>query len=750
MTSLNNAATECFSTKETDFICKTKEKLNNKTSKDNYTDSEIWFWSRLGFLPDPHGFNMTKNTSAEIKRFCGYHHKMSDGGIAVHSSILPSGWIGNDEYDYTETNRILDALFEECPEIYYVPRVKLNPPLAWQKENPGELCVYYGGPQNAEDIAPLVGTLKHDILGYDSPEGQAGGKDKRPNVGGLISNQSFASQKWRMDAEKALVNLIKNIKNSKHADRVIGYHIGYGVSAECVIWGSWDGKFADYGPAARKAFFEWGLKKYGSKSSMSEKWMQADISVENIELPSPEARKGNSKKLSDLFRGRPEHQIVIDYEQFLSDMNVDALIYLGEVVKRNAGRQTITGSFYGYITGANACNSGHLALERLLKSDAIDFLAAPNTYLYRAPGEPGGSNTAEKSMSLNGKVWINECDIRTHLAEKNFFSSMGRANNQKETDAVMWRDFARSMACDARIWWMDLMGGWFDSEEIMETVSRIHKLAHSSSIAGGKQVSEAAVVLDENSYFYMANKPESIKPFIVDTLRNIRQSGIPFDIIRLRDIINGKAPQYKLIVFPATPIITRQERKIIHNYLQGNSALWLYSSGICAPQYDLDNISLNTGVEVYDSENTKLLKIDYRLLDNGIIKNELEWSLPVLNIRPKEDMQIWSTYENNTPSMIQKEYCGFTSFYSAVAPLPSTIIRHVAKTSGCHIYIDADCSIDTTSKFICIHSPTDLDTELNLPDAKDVFSEIDNQQWNNTARVPLKMKARSSQFLLLK
>jgi hypothetical protein len=93
-------------------------------------------------------------------------------GIKLHTSILPSGWVGDDLYDYSNTDTILDMLFSTCPDIYYIPRVKLNTPLEWQQKHPEELCVYYGGPQSASEIARLINTGKHDILGYDSEIGQ--------------------------------------------------------------------------------------------------------------------------------------------------------------------------------------------------------------------------------------------------------------------------------------------------------------------------------------------------------------------------------------------------------------------------------------------------------------------------------------------------------------------------------------------------------------------------------------------------
>lgn len=52
----------------------------------------------------------------------------------------------------------------------------------------------YDGPRTAEMVRDPVNTPFHDWLGYDAPEGvhNAGTwKDDRPNVGRLISPESF-------------------------------------------------------------------------------------------------------------------------------------------------------------------------------------------------------------------------------------------------------------------------------------------------------------------------------------------------------------------------------------------------------------------------------------------------------------------------------------------------------------------------------------------------------------------------------
>ena len=180
------------------------------------------FWSRLGFCYDPplkneagKPFAFTENFDKQIS----YHKDFNLAGVNLHTSILHLGWMGVNEYDYSLTDKVLDAVFSSGDDVYYIPRIKVNVPIDWCFENPEEVFVYSDGPRTAEQIKALVGTEKQDYLGYDTPDGyyKSGDfVDRRPNVGGVIARQSFSSKKWLKDAGEALSRLIDRLENGKY------------------------------------------------------------------------------------------------------------------------------------------------------------------------------------------------------------------------------------------------------------------------------------------------------------------------------------------------------------------------------------------------------------------------------------------------------------------------------------------------------------------------------------------------------
>ena len=271
-----------------------------KYSKEFLKNNPV-FWSRLGFCYDPplkdedgKPLVFTKN----LDKYSKYHRDFSKHGVKIHTCILHAGWVGVNEYDYSLTDQVLEEIFKDNENAYFIPRIKLNVPVDWCYENPEDVFVYEGGPTTSEEIKSMVGTLKQDYIGYDSPNGyyRSGDYvDTRPNVGGLIARQSFSSEKWLKDAGVALEKLINRLEHSAYADRIIGYHIAHGLSGESVMWGRMSNRYGDYGITNRKEFYAWGIHKYKTQEALETAWGHKGINGENVRIPLTAKRKGKKK-----------------------------------------------------------------------------------------------------------------------------------------------------------------------------------------------------------------------------------------------------------------------------------------------------------------------------------------------------------------------------------------------------------------------------------------------------------------------
>lgn len=121
--------------------------------------------------------------------------------------------------DFSVFDSEVQRILKVCPDAYIFPRLNVNLPVWWEKENPDE-C---------------------------NDEGFGG---KRPRA-------CFSSQKWREDIKQCLEQLICHIENSTYRDNIIGYQLGGGNTEE---WFSFDQK-GSIGKRAREKFAQYPLER---------------------------------------------------------------------------------------------------------------------------------------------------------------------------------------------------------------------------------------------------------------------------------------------------------------------------------------------------------------------------------------------------------------------------------------------------------------------------------------------------------
>ena len=643
------------------------------------------FWSRLGFEYDPAIYDddgKLMSFGEDYTKFARYHADMAKIGIGIHTSILFSGWVDEDAYDYTLTDKALDALFSAIPDALYIPRVKLNAPMEWMKKHPEELFVYYGGPEDPEKIRPLVGGLKHDILGYESSVGYYKGKDSRPNLNGVISNQSFASERWKMDAGKALENLMQHIAEGPYADKIIGYHIAYGACGETCLWGRASGRFGDYSRVFRNAFGRWGVNKYGSENKRKEMWG-------SFEIPLPDERHDVNDSAKAFCRGRRKDRITIDLDRFSSEMNAELIKYFCGIVKDKSNGKMYTGAFYGYILEChNAAYTGWADFDNLLNSSNIDFWASPSSYYRRAAGESGGFMAPVDSINRK-HFWIEELDIRTFLSKENNFKIPKEC-----TEATLHREVAKNLATGSGYWWMDLGGGWFDSPMIKECIKKIESRAEQLRKISRKSVADILFIVDEETYFHQTQSGVLFGKYAFFR-REAAMSGAISDLYRLRDLPELDMSQYKLIVMHNVPVIDDMVRALL---MRTNAVkLFMYLDGsINRSSFSLKNTEELTGIKLKESGRGYSAG---KIICNDIFSGEIlfnECDLPKILICSGK---VYARFSDGSAVVVSNDG---KIFYSVLPVFEWKQFCELAKYSGCHLYGDAPSTVYGDSRFYAI------------------------------------------------
>ncbi len=703
----------------------------NKNEALNILKNKPVFWSRLGFAYDPPLKNEDGKPlvfTEDLSKYGKYHRQFNELGVKIHTCILHLGWMGIDEYDYSLTDRVLDEVFKDNPDIYFIPRIKVNVPIDWCMENPEDVFVYYGGPDTVEGVKSLVGTLKQDYIGYEAPNGyyMAGDYvDTRPNVNSVIARQSFTSKKWLKDAKVALEKLLDRLENSKYADRILGYHIAYGVSGECVLWGRASNHYGDYGIGYKKAFYEWGLKKYKTHEALAKAWCQPEISAENIVLPSPEERYDVTDTVEVFFRKEDKQTICTDLDIFISEVNADVIEYFGKIVKEKTNGK-LTGAFYGYFIHIdNPAYTGHLAIDRLLDSPYIDFFAAPKSYYRNQAGDPGGVLSTTQSINLK-KLWLDELDNRTHLAKG--VDAEWTSDNFGTTRTVFWREFAKNLADDSGFWWMDLGGGWFDSEDIMEEFSSLVKANDIIRTKKHESKSDILMLVDDECIMQMNISSDMRFAFMEDFLCELHMTGCLTDLYRLSDLEKLNLDKYKLIIFGYTFKLGEKEKEIIKNISPEKVVMFNYSAGVISDNgVSLENTSKVTGVEVEDIGKEKYNFPEIIIKDSNKITSLVKDEKGRIRVGVVDKKVV-----NTKPFMSREE------------------LRKITDMAGCHTYASSGNTVYGDNRFIGVFPSKDIDEEIFFTEKGDYVNLITGEEFKNTDKVHLKLPAKSTAFLLKK
>ena len=633
----------------------------------NILENNSIFWSRLGFELDPPQFDKNGKLiefGGDYQLFARYHKDMHKAGVKLHTSILHSGWVGPERYDYTFTDRTLDALFEALPEdALYIPRVKLNAPVEWSKQNPEELFVYYDGNNEPEYIRPRVGSLEHDLLGYEAPNGYYMGRNNRPNVNGTFSNQSFASKKWLKDASKALVALMRHVAEKPYAKRIIGWHLAYGVSGETCLWGRFGRNYGDYSLVFQKAFQRWGEHKYGSPEALLNAW-------KTLEMPSPAMRKEVYDSVAAFKRERECDVIVRDLDEFMSELNSSVAEHFCKVAKEE-NPEALTGIFYGYMLEChNAAYTGWLGLERILNSPYVDFLAAPTSYYRRDAGESGGFIAPAQSIRLR-KYWVDELDIRTYLMKgKDAIVSIP----EECTEAVFHREISKNLSADTGYWWMDLGGGWFDSAKILNLIRDLEGKAQVIRKRKHRSVADILLVVDDKS-MRMHTESSHLFRLLRDFRREAALAGGIIDTYRLSDLPQLELSQYKLIVFCDCIEIPYdfKEQCVLYSYLD----------------------------QLPDGLSVKEVKGGFPEQDvcfEGIFSGKMHFDeTPLPRVVPlcRENIKIHARFSDNTPAVVSNG----KKIYSVLPFLKAKQFRQLLDFAGCKTYGSVPCTVYGDSRF---------------------------------------------------
>jgi hypothetical protein len=666
----------------------------------------------------------------------------SAAGISVFNIYLRFDWLGPHEYDFHKIDAKLDLYLKLKPDALFIPRILLTPGDWWCTQFPQEI------------------TMRDD----GAPAGMFGKK----------CHPSLASDRYRQLSHDAMRAFLEHVE-SRYGKSIVGYQVGNGFGGEWLMFNSfWEvrpgqkppTKFGveDYSPPARRAFREWLKKKYRTESGLQKAWNDPLVTFATADPPNERERYSTTH---GIFFDPAVSERVPDYFAFFNDMVGDVLLENAAWVKELTHRRKIVGAFYGYLwcnfPNLSVVHTGHLALDRVLASPDVDFIASPYTYDNKGIGGPNNSQTLPAAVQLHGKLYFNEVDTETHLHQRQWRwgNSLRNPASFAETKALLTRDYAYALTNGFGMWWTDLFGGTFHDPAIIHLLAQLGEIDKRSLREDRQSNAEIAVVLDTSSFTYFGDGEPLFNALLTAQKQwQLAFIGAPWDAQLLSDMGNPKLRDYKFYIFLNTFHVTPQEREAIHQRLRRNgaTALWVYAPGYITDRLSTGNIEALTGIHVQQTLSSGELHVDVprsgsvytaglsgplqygtdvdvaeikRWYDHQLYLKDprdpsLQRDLPGFAISPRfwvddPHAQVLGTLTGfNHPGLAVKKVSNWTSIYSSAPIVPAALLREIARVAGCQIYSDGNDVVYANRNFLGIYMPAGGDRTIHLPASSDV------------------------------
>jgi len=539
----------------------------------------------------------------------------------------------------------------------------------------------------------------------------------------------MASEKWLEDVGEQLRKYVEHVCSSPYADRVIGFHVCSGVSAEWQSWGLWSDQRGDFSEPFVTAFRQWLKEKYSTDEVLQKAWHDDDVTFETAPVPSFEERSAKDEN-NTLLRSPEELQRFIDFYSFYPLVTARAIKHFSRIVKEASKGRALVVVFYGYPIqyGGIANESQHLALADILRCEDVDILSSPAMYSKR---EPGGTSTTMLplgSLNLHGKMFFDEADLRTHLSDPK--AAPGRASNELESVGIMKREFGMDMAYGNACWWFDMAGGWF-SGELAKLIGQMKPYYEGVNNQDEKcrriqdaMRPEMAVFMDEKSFHRFTPMTDFTNYSITFLTPELPRVGVSYDHYLLSDI--EAVPERKVYLFQNAYDLTDAERETI-NSLKRDGKLLIFMYGAGSGRYgdagsvevDRNMTSELVGMEIaWSDEKAKMILTpsfdSFTALCNCEEFGIEEEASPVLSCIDPDAEQL-AFYNDGRCGLAIKKHENWTSVWCGVPSLPIPFIREVCKDAGVHVYSESDDAFYAGRGYVTLHAKESGEKTIALP-----------------------------------
>ena len=606
--------------------------------------------------------------------------------------LFPMGqwWLDEGKFDFTAFDIAMEQAQSLYPEARFLVQVACYPPPAWEQKHPQEMARTEDGRRS-----------RHPF-----PE----------------TPHSFSSPRAHADLRDAVEKCVAYLEASPYADRIAGYRIIGGHTAEWIGWSHMDKWFFDYSTPAREAFAAFAASQYPTLGKAA--------------IPSTERRMRKSPTGGDLLSTTEELDIIA-YNRFSSESICDLVVDLCRAAKEACGHRKLVGTYYGYLVnlpnGPFFQGGGHFALKKMLESGAVDFLMSPPSYTVRHMGETLLDMKPFASIQANGTLSLVEDDPRTHAIPPLKSTNYDQTLNARQSLDYLKRSFGIALCRQSGIL-MYTFEGQFHSEF---SFPEMRTLERDTSIAGQfswernlPRKAEIALVFSEESCFYLAGEKRSVprndslrqnynftggvgtfpqgathlSGYLTSVLAaDLSRCGAPVDFLLAEDLADHPG-DYKLYIFANAIACDSRFRQAIQRLQERDvTMLWLYAPGY----YDgleegVENMERLTG---FRFSRHQRLPAEVRLGPEEYLGLQEDTLTPGFAVLPEDGVLCLANYTGT-------ESCGYAerktgkarTIFCGAYVFPTEFYRSLAKQSGVHLYGEEGDPLEAGNGFIALHT----------------------------------------------
>lgn len=556
---------------------------------------------------------------------------------------------------------------------------------------------------------------------------------------------SLVADEWAAEAEATLERLVRHLVSRPYAHNIVGITLAAGICGEWCYPAhcTW----IDFSPAAQRAWRAWLRARFHAIDTLNEAYGGSWKNFEEVPVP--------GKKVRDIpgdlgeFVHPSAHPVVLDYLRFLNESVAARIAQFARAVKRAGGRRLMVGCLFPYIfdygpdrPAISWQQSGYNFPAAALDSDDVDFFCSPFSYWGRYPGGFSLSALPTGSISARGKLVINEADSFTHLVPPEHGLFAAWPGTLAESQGMLRRDVACTIAHRAWQWWFISRLGPFDrlgplAGELRALAGLPAKLAPRDL----EPVAQVAVVINPRSSLFMRPLAQQMTAGYFQAAETAH-IGAPFEVFLADDLPLIARENYKLVVLAVCWQLDGRARKAIKTLLgRGATVVCPWVTGIVGDdRADVRYVADLTGLRLSAvGQGIGEVEVDpggHRLLRGlpggyrfgrempRLPEAKATWtkaSLKPLVLSPRlvaaegHGQVLGRLVDTGRPGLVVVRHGAGAVIWTASAWLPAPLLRNAALSAGVHIYADGGDVVYATRGFVAVHAAYDGKHLLRLP-----------------------------------